>query len=131
AAPRTLLVATGRGPLLAAAIVLGLLLHGFIIGNMPAGAVFEWNLVSVYAAFFLFVGHPAITVLDIDSVPLALSLTVGCLVLPLFGNLVPSRGSFLVAMRYYAGNWAWNAWLFRRDRHRKLDRFRRTYPTFR
>ena len=46
---------------------------------------------------------------------------VGLLLLPLLGNLVPSRVSFLVAMRYYAGNWAWNAWLFRGDSHEKLD----------
>ena len=51
-------------------MMLVLLLHGFILGNMPAGAVFEWNLVSLYAAFFLFVGHPEVTVLDIDSTPL-------------------------------------------------------------
>ena len=44
--------------------------------------------------------------LDIDSTPLALYLVVGLIVLPLVGNLVPSRVSFLVAMRYYAGNWA-------------------------
>ena len=98
---------------------------------MPAGAVFEWNLVSLYAAFFLFVGHPHVTVLDIDSLPLALYLVVGLILLPLIGNLVPARVSFLVAMRYYAGNWAWNAWLFRGDSHKKLDRLKRASPLFR
>jgi hypothetical protein len=131
AAPLTLLFVTGPGPLLVAGMVLVLLLHGFILGNMPAGAVFEWNLVSIYAAFFLFVGHPDVTVLDVDSLPLALYLVVGLLVLPLVGNLVPSKVSFLVSMRYYAGNWAWNAWLFRGDAHRKLDRLKRASPLFR
>ena len=51
--------------------------------------------------------------------------------LPLVGNLVPAKVSFLVAMRYYAGNWAWNAWLFRGDSHRKLDRVKRASPLFR
>ena len=29
--------------------------------------------------------------------------------------------SFLLAMRYYAGNWAYSVWLFRGDSYRKLD----------
>jgi Transmembrane protein of unknown function (DUF3556) len=131
AAPLTLLFVSGPGPLLVVGMIFVLLLHGFIIGNMPAGAVFEWNLVSLYAAFFLFAGHPDVTVLDIDSLPLAVYLVVGLIVLPLVGNLVPARVSFLVAMRYYAGNWAWNAWLFRGDSHRKLDRVKRASPLLR
>jgi hypothetical protein len=131
AAPLTLLFVTEPGPLLVLGMIFVLLLHGFILGNMPAGAVFEWNLVSLYAAFFLFVGHPHVTVLDVDSLPLAIYLGVGLLLLPLVGNLVPARVSFLVAMRYYAGNWAWNAWLFRGDSHRKLDRLKRASPLLR
>jgi hypothetical protein len=131
AAPLTLLFVTHSGTLLVVGIILVLMLHGFILGNMPAGAVFEWNLVSLYAAFFLFVGHPAVTVLDIGSTPLALYLVVGLVLLPLIGNLFPSRVSFLVAMRYYAGNWAWNAWLFRGDSYKRLDKIKRASPLFR
>src|SRR5215470_4453605 len=131
AAPLTLLFVTHAGPLQVAGMVLVLMLHGFILGNMPAGAVFEWNLLSLYAAFFLFVGHPSVTVLDVGSVPLTLYLIVGLVLLPLIGNLVPARVSFLVAMRYYAGNWAWNAWLFRGDSYKKLDRVKRASPLFR
>jgi hypothetical protein len=131
AAPLTLLFVSEPGPLLVVGMVFVLLLHGFILGNMPAGAVFEWNLVSLYAAFFLFVGHPHVTVLDVDSLPLALYLVVGLVLLPLVGNLVPAKVSFLVAMRYYAGNWAWNAWLFRGDSYKKLDRLKRASPLFR
>jgi hypothetical protein len=40
---------------------------------------------------------------------------------PLLGNLFPSRVSFLMSMRYYAGNWPFSIWLFRGDSHRKLD----------
>jgi hypothetical protein len=131
AAPLTLLFVSEPGPLLVTGMILVLMLHGFILGNMPAGAVFEWNLVSLYAAFFLFVGHPHVTVLDIDSIPLAIYLVVGLILLPLVGNLLPAKVSFLVAMRYYAGNWAWNAWLFRGDSHRKLDRVKRAAPLLR
>lgn len=128
AAPLTLLFVTEPGPLLVLGLLFALMLHGFILSNMPAGAVFEWNLLSLYAAFFLFAGHPEVTVLDLDSLPLAVYLVVGLLLLPLAGNLLPARISFLIAMRYYAGNWAWNAWLFRGDSARKLDRLRRVAP---
>ena len=131
AAPLTLLFVTESGPLLVVGMMLVLLLHGFILGNMPAGAVFEWNLVSIYAAFFLFAGNPSVTVLDIDSVPLALYLFVALVALPLAGNFFPSKVSFLVSMRYYAGNWAWNAWLFRGDGYEKLDRVKRASPLLR
>jgi Transmembrane protein of unknown function (DUF3556) len=131
AAPLTLLFVSGPGPLLVLGMIFVLALHGFILGNMPAGAVFEWNLVSLYAAFFLFAGHPTVTIFDIDSVPLALYLIAGCLVLPLVGNFVPARVSFLVAMRYYAGNWAWNGWLFHGDSEKKLDLLKRASPMLR
>lgn len=131
AAPLTLLFVTHAGPLLVVGMILVLLLHGFILGNMPAGAVFEWNLLSLYAAFFLFVGHPDVTVLDVGSTPMTLYLIVGLVLLPLVGNLVPAKVSFLVAMRYYAGNWAWNAWLFRGDSYKKLAKVKRASPLFR
>jgi hypothetical protein len=129
-APLTLVFVTEPGPLLVVGMCLVLLLHGFIISNVPAGAVFEWNVLSIYAAFFLFVGHPAVSVLDVGSTPLALYLVATLIVLPLVGNLVPAKVSFLIAMRYYAGNWAWNAWLFRGDSYRKLDRLKRASPLF-
>jgi hypothetical protein len=34
-------------------------------------------------------------------------------------------------MRYYAGNWAWNAWLFRDHSYRKLARLKRAGPLLR
>ncbi|HYD50562.1 MAG TPA: DUF3556 domain-containing protein [Terriglobales bacterium] len=124
-APLVLLMVSEPGPLLAIGMTMVLLLHGFILSNMPAGAVFEWNLLSLYAAFFLFAGHPQVSPFDIPSLPLALYLAVTLLLLPLAGNLFPSKVSFLIAMRYYAGNWAWNAWFFHRDSYKKLDKLKR------
>jgi hypothetical protein len=71
-----------------------------------------------------------VSVLDVGSTPLALYLLATLIALPLVGNLVPAKVSFLIAMRYYAGNWAWNAWLFRGDSYRKLDRLKRASPLF-
>ncbi|MFP6662577.1 MAG: DUF3556 domain-containing protein [Deltaproteobacteria bacterium] len=124
-APLVLVWVTHDGPLLWLGLGLAVALHGFIISNMPAGAVFEWNILSLYAGFFLFYFHPEITVLEVGSLPMTIYLLIGCLVLPLLGNLVPRSVSFLLSMRYYAGNWAWNAWLFEGKSYEKLNRLKR------
>ncbi|HEY2774169.1 MAG TPA: DUF3556 domain-containing protein [Candidatus Binatia bacterium] len=128
AAPLTLFFVTGPGPLQVVGIFFVLMLHGFILSNMPAGAVFEWNLLSIFSAFFLFVGHPDVRIAQIGSLPLTFYLVVMLIAVPLYGNFVPSRVSFLLAMRYYAGNWAWNAWMFRGDSQKKLDSLKRAAP---
>ncbi len=130
-APLTLLFVTEPGPLMILGIAQVVMLHGFILSNMPAGAVFEWNLLSLFAAFHLFVGHPDVRLVEVGSTPLALYLAVILVVLPLVGNPWPHRVSFLLAMRYYAGNWPWNAWLFRDHSYRKLDRIARVAPLLR
>ena len=128
ATPLTLAFVTGPGPLLYVGLVLALMLHGFILSNMPIASVFEWNLMSVFTAFFLFYAHPDVSLFAVSSPLLVAYLLVVCLVVPLLGNLVPSRISFLLAMRYYAGNWAWNAWLFHGNSHEKLHKLKRAAP---
>jgi len=51
AAPLTLLFVTHDGPLLYLGMLFVLLLHGFILSNLPIAAVFEWHVLSTYAAF--------------------------------------------------------------------------------
>lgn len=131
ATPLTLLFVTHAGPLLWLGMCFALMLHGFILSNLPIAAVFEWNVLSIYAAFFLFAGHPEVSLFAVGSLPLTLYLIVALLILPLLGNLMPSKVSFLVAMRYYAGNWAWNAWLFRNGSYKKLQALKRAAPLLR
>ena len=128
AAPLTLAFVTHEGPLLYLGMLWVLMLHGFILSNLPIAAVFEWNVLSIYTAVFLFIGYPEVSLFAVGSLPLSIYLVIALLVLPVLGNLFPSLVSFLVAMRYYAGNWAWNAWLFRDESHRKLDRLKRAAP---
>jgi hypothetical protein len=90
AAPLTLVFVTHQGPLLYVGMLWVLLLHGFILSNLPIAAVFEWNVLSVYAAVFLFVGYPEVSLFDVGSVPLTIYLLIALLVLPLLGNLAPS-----------------------------------------
>lgn len=128
AAPLTLLFVTGDGPLLWLGMVWVVMLHGFIISNMPIAAVFEWNILSLYAGFFLFWAHPEVSLFDVGSTPLSLIMVLGLLILPALGNQFPALISFLISMRYYAGNWAWNAWLFKNDARHKLDKLKRAAP---
>jgi Transmembrane protein of unknown function (DUF3556) len=119
--PIILLLSPG-GTSLVVGIVLMLVLHTFITGNVPLGVPIEWNVMVVYGTFALFWAHPEITVMDLGSPALAVFLVIMLIGAPLFGNLWPSRLSFLLAMRFYAGNWAYGVWLFRGESYRKLDR---------
>jgi len=47
---------------------------------------------------------------------------------PLVGNLFPAHVPFLLAMRYYAGNWAYSIWLFRHDALEKTDKLTKSSP---
>jgi hypothetical protein len=109
-------------------MVLMLMLHGFITSNVPMGVPIEWNFMVVYGGFALFWAHPEVRLLDLGSLPLAAFLTVMLVGLPLSGNLFPRWISFLVAMRYYAGNWAYGVWLFRGESFRKLMRLKMSAP---
>jgi hypothetical protein len=47
---------------------------------------------------------------------------------PILGNVAPRFVSFLLAMRYYAGNWACGVWLFRGESHLRLERLTTSAP---
>ncbi|WP_394829667.1 DUF3556 domain-containing protein [Pendulispora albinea] len=115
-----LLTPLGATPLVA--IVLMLLLHGFITSNVPMGVPIEWNVAVVYGGFALFWAHPDVSLMTMAPPAILIFLLVMLVALPLAGNLVPESLSFLLAMRYYAGNWAYSIWLFRGEAYRKLDR---------
>jgi hypothetical protein len=127
AVPLVFLFAPG-GWSLVLGMALMLLLHGFITSNVPMGVPIEWNVIMVYGGFALFWAHPEVTVFDVGSVPLAAFLVVMLVILPLVGNVLPRRVSFLLAMRYYAGNWPYGVWLFRGESYRKLDRLTKSSP---
>ena len=118
--PIVLLIGRG-GPVTIIGLVMMLMLHGFITGNVPMGVPIEWNFMVVYAAFFLFWRNAGVSIFDMNAAS-AVVVGVMCVAIPLLGNLFPSRVPFLMAMRYYAGNWAYSVWLFRGDSHLKLER---------
>ena len=114
--------------LLAIGLVMMVLLHGFILSNVPMGVPIEWQFIMLYAGFFLFGAHGNVTPLQLDSIPVAIFLAVFCGLIPILGNLKPEWISFLMAMRYYAGNWATSIWLFEGESYRKLARLTKSSP---
>ena len=106
--------------------------HGFIAVNNPSGMPVEWNIMMVYGAIFLFGFNAEASVLALAAMPALVVFLLLCLVfIPAYGNFVPSRVSFLLAMRYYAGNWAYNVWLFRGDSAKKLHKLKKAAGTMR
>ena len=124
--PIVLLAGRG-GTVILVGMILMLGLHTYITSNVPMGVPLEWNVIMVYGAFFLFWQNATVSVFDM-TLPVALFLAVMLVAVPLLGNLVPSRVPFLMAMRYYAGNWAYSVWLFRGESHVKLARMTMTSP---
>jgi hypothetical protein len=109
------------GTLTGVGLVLMLMLHGYITSNIPMAVPIEWNFMMVYGGFFLFGANASVSVFDVGSPILAVYLVAAVIVVPLLGNLFPAWISFLLSMRYYAGNWAFSIWLFEGESHRKLD----------
>ena len=106
--------------------------HGFIAINNPSGMPVEWNILMIYGGIALFGFHQDVSILETVQMPWLLALVLfSMFVIPLYGNFVPSRVSFLLAMRYYAGNWAYNVWLFRKDEIGKLARLTKNAETTR
>ena len=115
-----------------AGLVLMFAFHGFIAINNPSGMPVEWNILMVYGGVFLFGLRPEVGLTAVTQAPaLCVFLAVWGFAIPCYGNFVPSRVSFLLSMRYYAGNWAYNIWLFRDDATKKLDRIVKASATMR
>jgi hypothetical protein len=127
AVPLVLALADG-GTLTIVGLVLMLMLHTHITSSVPMGVPLEWNVMVVYGGFFLFWQNAAISPWAVGSWPLAAFLAVMLVGLPLLGNVRPRAISFLLAMRYYAGNWAYGVWLFRGESWRKLERLTKSAP---
>lgn len=104
--------------LIALVVMLGF--HSFITLNVPMGVPVEWNVIMVFGGFVLFGGHAAVSPFSIQSGLLIGLLLIALLVVPALGNLFPKWISFLLGMRFYAGNWKYSVWLFRDDAEIKI-----------
>jgi hypothetical protein len=86
----------------------------------------------VCGGFFLFGAKRAVPVAAILGAPVPLAfLPVMLVAIPLYGNFIPAQLSFLMSMRYYAGNWAYSVRLFKKGTGRKFDVLNKTVPLLR
>ncbi len=119
--PAVLLFTDGGWPTLVAGVIM-IAFHLGIISSFPMGVPLEWNVFMIFGVVFVFVAHPGVLWADLAQPWLIAGLFVVLAGLVLFGNLAPHKVSFLVAMRYYAGNWATTIWCFAGDGLDRLDR---------
>ena len=124
--PVILLLGAGNPTATTAGLLLMTAFHAWIGINNPNGMPVEWNILMIYGGWFLFGFHPEAGLLDLTRMPVLFALLLSSLaVVPLVGNLVPSRVSFLLSMRYYAGNWAYNIWFVKKGAEEKFDRLKK------
>jgi hypothetical protein len=130
--PVVLLLASGSPVVTALMLFVMCCFHGFIALNNPSGMPVEWNILMIYGGIFLFGFHPEASVLALGEMPLlAAFLFFWLFLVPCYGNFVPARVSFLLAMRYYAGNWAYNIWLVRKGSAAKFEKLVKAAGTMR
>jgi hypothetical protein len=118
--------------LTALTLVVMVCFHGYIAINNPSGMPIEWNILMIYGGIFLFGVHAEASLAALAAQPLLLAfLLFWGVAVPAFGNFCPARVSFLLAMRYYAGNWAYNIWLFKKGSVAKLAKLTKASGTLR
>jgi hypothetical protein len=101
-----------------------LIFHIHIFSTFAMGVPMEWNLFMIFGLLFLFGEYGDVSLSNLDNPLLWVLLALIGVVIPIVGNLRPDKVSFLLSMRYYAGNWATSMWLFRKetDAEGKFDR---------
>jgi hypothetical protein len=102
------------------AVGIMVLFHLHILTTFPLGVPMEWNVFMIFGTLFLFGAHGNLGPADVGS-PLIWALLAAAALVVVLGNLFPARFSFLLAMRYYAGNWATSLWCFRPPAQDRLD----------
>jgi hypothetical protein len=117
------LLLTNKGPVHTVALVGMIVFHAHITSTFALGVPLEWNLFMIYSLCFNFGHYANVPLSNMDNPVLIAVLALIGIVIPVIGNLFPDKISFLPSMRYYAGNWATSAWLFRQGSgaEEKLD----------
>jgi hypothetical protein len=120
AVPLVLLLSTDRR-LTAVAVAAMVLFHLHILSAFPMGMPLEWNVFMIFSVSYLFWGYQPYQLPAATLPGLIALLLVPVLAVVVAGNLWPERFSFLLSMRYYAGNWATSLWALRPSALSKID----------
>jgi hypothetical protein len=118
--PAVLLLSRGGAVTTVAAVVM-IAFHLNILTSMPMGVPLEWNVFMGFAVGSLFVHDAGIGFSDAQH-PLAIAALLLVVVTTVtVGNIWPQKVSFLLAMRYYAGNWDTSVWCFTEEGLAKFE----------
>jgi len=101
--------------LILAAVGSLLLLHVVITSHVPLAVPNEWNLFMMAGGVWLFWTHRETSMEGLLHPGLLLFMAVTFAFPVIYGSLRPDRICFILAMRYYAGNWPASVWCFRGD----------------
>src|SRR5262249_50597774 len=102
--PLLLVFAPNRMVVLVAVGIM-VLFHLHILSTFPMGVPMEWNVFMIFSTLTLFGAHGNLGPGQVTS-PLLIALLLLAAAVVVLGNLFPRKVSFLLSMRYYAGNWA-------------------------
>jgi hypothetical protein len=106
-----------------AGLLVSMLFHTFIISHIPMGAPLEWNVFCQISSMLLFGLHGGVSVMQMAALSTPMKLLSAILfITPLYGNFFPKGVSFLIAMRYYAGNWPATIWIWKKPAEHKWKR---------
>jgi len=114
------LICSGGGTLTTVAAIVMIAFHLHIIATIPMGVPLEWNVFMIFGVLTLFVDKADVGLGDLDQ-PWVLLVAATSALLVVLGNLFPEKISFLIGMRYYAGNWDTSVWCFTEEGLAKLD----------
>lgn len=114
------LICSHGGTVTTVAAIVMIAFHLHIIATIPMGVPLEWNVFMIFGILTLFVDKAAVGIGDLDH-PYVLLVPVLSAALVVLGNLFPEKISFLLGMRYYAGNWDTSVWCFTEAGLAKFD----------
>lgn len=120
--PLVLLLSDGGVVTNVAAVVM-LLFHLHILTSLPMGVPLEWNVFMMFGIGVLFVDYADQGLGDLTDPLLVVLVVLPSVVLVVLGNLYPEKISFLMSMRYYAGNWATSMWCLKPSAIAKIDAY--------
>ena len=101
--PLILLVSRG-GTIGTIALVGMIIFHVHITSTFALGVPMEWNLFMIFSLLFLFGHYGSVPLSHLDSPLLIAILVVGGILIPVVGNLLPEKISFLPGMRSPVAN---------------------------
>jgi hypothetical protein len=118
-----LLISVDNDAVRTVAIAGMILFHLNITSMFPLAVPLEWNIFMIFGLLFLFGHYGDVPLSTLDDPLLIVLLAIPLIGFPVLGGFRPDKISFLVSMRYYAGNWASTQWLFRKGSgaEEKLD----------